>query len=268
MSKGVVKRWLGSLRLGQDPCLADWLVGLSHDSPFEPPQDKVVPGGASPSLAAVPSLLSLVNDPDREVRLRVVAALGELGGELRRVLPGLRAALKEVTRNDGDPGVRAEAVRALLRTGPQPATEIDGLVEALQSDVDVVRFHAAIALGNRGPESRPAVPALIHASLWDEEPAVRVEAARALWEIDPDTKGPLVLHVLTKALDEANELICWIAADCLGQMGPLAREAVPALRRALQRDFRMSLLKTGVLLSLERIEPPSTPATGRDGAHD
>ena len=243
-------------RLVQDPPLADWLVALSHDSPFERPQASRARGGASPPLAAAPSLLSLMKDSDGDVRRRAVAALGNLGEEVRRVLPALCAALKEAALNDGDDGVRAEAVRALLRAGSQPATEVGALADAPHSDIDVVRFHAAIALGDLGPAGRPAVPALIHASLWDEEPAVRVEAAMALWKIDD--KGPLVLHVLIKALDDANELICWIAAECLGQMGPAARDALPALRRALQRDFRISLIKTGVILALERIDPQVT----------
>src|SRR5262249_1347882 len=105
---------------------------------------------------------------------------------------------------------------------------------------------------------RPAVPALIHASLWDEEPAVRLGAAVALWKIDH--KGPLVLDVLIRALGDANELICWIAAECLGQMGSAAREAVPVLRQALGRDFRVSLIKTGVRLALEHIEPRTPPS--------
>ena len=40
-----------------------------------------------------------------------------------------------------------------------------------------------------------------------------------------------------------------------GAVGPAAREAIPALRQALQRDFRLSLIKTGVRLAIERIDP-------------
>src|SRR5262249_16989937 len=158
----------------------------------------------------------LLEDADRDIRLRAVTALGDLAGEVRRMLPALRAALGEAALHDGDEGVRAEAVRALLRAGPQPAPDIPGLVDALHRQVDVVRFHAAIALGDFGPDGRGAVPALIHATLWDEDPAVRVGAATALWKID--RRGPLVIYVLTEALRDPNELICWIAAEGLGQM--------------------------------------------------
>jgi HEAT repeat protein len=136
---------------------------------------------------------------------------------------------------------------------PQPAGQVDALVAALRSKLDIVRFHTVISLGDLGSEGRPASAALIHTSLWDADPAVRVEAAMALWKID--RKLPLVLHVLVKALDDANELICWIAAERLGQLGPTAGEAIPALRQALQRDFQVSLIKKAVLLALERIDP-------------
>ena len=76
----------------------------------------------------------------------------------------------------------------------------------------------------------------------------------ALWKID-DRRVALVLHVLTSALIDANELICWIAAECLAQMGPAAREAVPALRQALRRNYRLSAVPAGVRLALERIDP-------------
>src|SRR5262249_5970492 len=176
-------------------------------------------------------------------------------------LPALRAALGEAALHDGDDGVRAEAVRALLRAGPQPGTEVGALIDALHNEVDVVRFHAAIALGDFGSAGRPAVPALIHASLWDEEPAVRLGAAMALWKID-DHRDPLALHVLTGALGDANELICWVAAEWLGQMGPAAREAVPALRQALRRGYRLSLVTTSVRLALERIDPQAPAGAG------
>jgi HEAT repeat protein len=244
----------------QGLALADWLVALSHDSPFEGPNGAGGAGaGPSPPLTAVPSLLFLLQDTSREARLRAVEALGGLAWEARRLLPTLCTALEDAALHDGDDGVRAAAVRAFLRAGPQPATEVGPLIDALHSELDVVRFHAAITLGDFGPRGRAAVPALIHASLWDEEPAVRLGAATALWKIDG--KGPLALNVLTEALGSDNELLCWVAAECLGQMGRAAREAAPALRQALRREFRLSLIRAGVKLALERIDPQA--ATGQ-----
>jgi HEAT repeat protein len=235
-------------------------VALSHDSPFEGPQAPAGRAGAPPRLSAVPSLLFLLEDSDPKVRLQVVTALGDLAEAVRQVLPALRAALGEAALHDGDDGVRAEAARALLRAGPQPATEIPALVDALHSPVDVVRFHAALALGGSRRDGLPAVPDLIHASLWDVASAVRLGAAVALWKIGRE--GPLVLEVLTEALGDADELVCWLAAECLGQMGPEARGAVLTLRQALRRDFRLALVRTGVGLALERIEPQAAAGAG------
>ena len=69
----------GSL-LPQHPPLADWLEALSHDSPFERGQNPSIWDQAAPRLALVPILISLLKDPDREVRVRVLTALGSFGG--------------------------------------------------------------------------------------------------------------------------------------------------------------------------------------------
>jgi HEAT repeat protein len=242
-----------------DPPLVNWLVALSHDSPLEAHAPDAR-RGTSPPLTAVPSLLSLLKDPDRNVRRRTALAAGNLAREVRWVLPALRTALEDVALHDADDSVRSEAVEALLQAGPQPATEVAALEDALHSALDVVRFHAALALGDLGPVARSAVPALIHVCSWDEELSVRVGAAMALWKID-ERRVSLVLHVLTEALANENELICRVAAENLAQMGSEASEAVPALREALRRSYRHSIVPTSVRLALDRIEAQTRPIT-------
>src|SRR5262249_37594706 len=163
---------------------------------------------AVPPLSAVPSLFSFLKDSEPGIRLQAVAAVGNLGEVVHRILPMLRVALRERALEDVDESVRTAAVHAILQIGPQPATEVCGLIDSLQDKIELVRFHAAVALGNLGYAARSAVPALIHTALRDEEPAVRLEAAMALWKID--RKGPLVVPALIKALANENELICWI----------------------------------------------------------
>ena len=244
-------------RLPQHRPLVDWLEALGHDSPFERGQAQSIWNQAAPRLGLAPILISLLKDPDRNVRVRVLKALGTLGGQAHQVMPVLRAALKETALKDDDESVRSQAAHALLQVGPEPDSEVAGLIDSLQNELEVLRFHAAVALGELGPDGRPALSPLIHAALWDEDPAVRVEAAVALWKIDRN-KGPLVIPALVKALANDNELICWIAADYLGQIGPEAREAVPALRQALRRPFKVGLIRKGIALALQRIEGQTT----------
>ena len=250
---------LQAARLPQHRPLVDWLEALGHDSPFERGQDPSIWNQAAPRLALAPILISLLKDPDRNVRVRVLKALGTLGGQAHQVMPVLRAALKETALKDDDESVRSQAAHALLQVGPESDSEVAGLSDSLQNELPLVRFHAAVALGDLGLDGRPAVSPLIHAALWDEDPAVRVEAAVALWKIDRN-KGPLVIPALVKALANDNELICWIAADYLGQIGPEAREAVPALRQALRRPFKVGLIRKGIALALQRIDGQTTAA--------
>jgi HEAT repeat protein len=154
--------------------------------------------------------------------------------------------------------VRTHAARAFLQAGPEPASSVPGLVDSLQDELDLVRFHAAVALGDLGREARAAVPALIHLHQWDSDPAVRVEAAIALWKIDH--KSAIAIPALIKGLAEENEFICWMAADCLGRIGPEAEEAIPALEQALERKFRLAVVRRGIRAALERIGPMANEA--------
>src|SRR5437879_1970727 len=76
------------------PPLAEWLEALSHDGPFER-EDASILDEPAPRLALAPVLISLLKDHDPNVRIRVITALGNLGAQAHRVLPVLRAALKD-----------------------------------------------------------------------------------------------------------------------------------------------------------------------------
>jgi HEAT repeat protein len=237
----------------QEPPVTDWLEALGHGGPFERlPTAMAWNRAGLPLIGAVRRLIPCLKDADAEVRKHAVRALGNLGGQAHWILGALRAALRTTALTDDDDDVRNLARRAVLTAGPRPDTEVAALVDSLHDSLGVVRFHAAIALGDLGRTARAALPALIHASLWDEDPAVRIEAAIALWKIDRKT-APRVIPTLIEALDNANELLCWIAADFLGEIGSEAREAVPALQKALQRRFKIQLVRRGIMLALERI---------------
>lgn len=159
--------------------------------------------GAARTRAAVPDLVHLLSDPEREVRIAAARALGQIRAPEaalplleratgpRSVPPGvLSAAVLAI-------GVGAhEALAAVLRTGNDEqraaAVEIAGLTRAvgtvdilvglLHEDHDLlVRLRSARALGRIA--AAPALAALL-AAVGDDQPrALQVVGARALGDL-------------------------------------------------------------------------------------
>jgi HEAT repeat protein len=187
-----------------------------------------------------------------EVRASAVQALGTLNRRAREILIPIRTALKRAALWDEDEKVRALAVEALTQAGDWSRPEIAELVQALNDPDAATRFSAAQALGEGGDESQSAVGLLLQKALRDPDGGVRLEAAMALYKIDRHAEK--ILPMLIKALQDADEVRRWIAADCLGEIGPAAREAVPALHALLQQQFKSPLIRASVALALEKIE--------------
>jgi len=129
--------------------------------------------------------------------------------------------------------------------GPDLQVEVQALIGALRDSDATARRRAAQALGECGPAGREAVGPLITA-LSDPDFWVSETAALALRKITgaPDPAGirrrapeeagatpPAVIRLLKAIQDPASR---WMAVVALGQMGPSAHEAIPALIEALE----------------------------------
>lgn len=232
--------------------LGQWLEGL-QDRPLEKDGEDVWPAIGQGIKAAVQQLTRMAGNPNVEVRRQGVRALRELGEQLQWVVPALERCLKEVALDEQDPGVRTEAIEALSQhLGPHAGLQPGTLIEALREEVPAVRLGAARALAELGPRGYPALPPLIHAAHWDPDPAVRVHAAVAIWKIDH--RDRIAVPVLIRALGEPDECLRWVAADCLGDMGADAADALPALRVARSGTYRTPLVREALRLAQERIE--------------
>jgi HEAT repeat protein len=107
------------------------------------------------------------------------------------------------------------------------------------------REKAIEALGAMGPEAVAAVPyilqAVAHAYELDDFvddrdiPGIPSAARSALARIGPDA-----LKYLIDGLSQGDDLVRLIAAESLGDIGPPARDAIPALMEALKRDGSMN----------------------------
>jgi HEAT repeat protein len=115
------------------------------------------------------------------------------------------------------------------------------LIELLQPE-GKNRSLAADVLGEIGSAARDAVPALracLNESRSFHSTWVKLQAARAIWRIDRSADGSLpVLIGLLRDPGKVGALVATQAAEALGEMGEVAREAIPVLRAALAEDVR------------------------------
>lgn len=96
---------------------------------------------ASSGVAAIPDLVEVASDADREVRLAAIQALGQISD--RQAIPALAAALR-----DSDSEVREAVVSALQQIGEAQA--IGPLTVAMRDSHGGVRWRAAKALAALG----------------------------------------------------------------------------------------------------------------------
>jgi hypothetical protein len=166
----------------------------------------------------MPRLIGLLKDSNRIVRLFSAGALGNIGPRASNAVPALISAL-----NDND-------------RGPTPASRV------------YARAWAAIALGRIGPAAASAVPAL-QTLLNDPDGDLRWKAALAISQIDSNADA--VIPVMIRQLPTSHEK--WGMVVTLGRMGPLAKDAVPALEQEL--DGADAHLRTEITNAISRIDP-------------
>ncbi len=223
--------------------------------------DHLSPSGASATADAVRRSDLLPRTDAAPELLRRAFAKGVPGGSIvlawlasdGQPLPpgGARPLVSALSAADAP--TRLAAAWALARAGVQAAPARDALAIALRRDPSTgVRGASAAALGALGPAARPAVPELF-AALDDASEAVRHDVAVALVRLP---LGPEDIERLLGALGSRDDYVSAFAAWTLGNMGARAREAVPALARALTRE------KTDAVVSgaLARIGPAAGQA--------
>ncbi len=178
---------------------------------------------------AVPKLVDIL-EKHQELRVEVAYTLGQMG-------PAAAAATDALAKliTDEDLHVAAEAIIALGKIGPAAQSAVPALSAALKQE-DEKNSHAIVfALGNIGPAASAAEPLLLQA-MQDSDKALAAIAARSLVEIQPEASRtqsaakavPVLVSCLSDPLPETRKA----AAESLAALGPLAREARPALEKA------------------------------------
>ena len=190
----------------------------------------------------VKALIGMIRREDPEIRWRAVNALGSIGPEASAAIPALLALLDDKAEaHCGSVPVQIcpYAARALGRIGSDSAVAAPKIAAMLSSESPELRLAAAEALGDLGPVARDFAP-LLKARLKDDDQYVRAHAAIALSRIgEVDTSS---VPQLVEALEIEQFGLWWgepryWAAEALGNFGPAAKEAIPALEKALKRPL-------------------------------
>jgi HEAT repeat protein len=175
---------------------------------------------------AVPKLIAALKF--EHLRGRVAYILGQIGPAAAPATEALAGLI-----DDNRPRVSAEAVLALAKIGPGAKAAVPALLKSFQKGDDANNHAIAYALGKIGPDAAAAQPAL-EAALKGGDDSLALVSAWALGKINPgsaDVAGrtiPVLIVGLTAPLPQSRQA----AAEALGNLGPLAKEAVPALEKA------------------------------------
>jgi HEAT repeat protein len=222
----------------------------------------VIAGMGDAAAPAVPALAELLRSKDGATQVKVLSALTRIGP------PAAPAAAQVAALLPQDDGVAGVALGALAAMRGEAKVVVPALARFLRDrPASSHREEAVELLGEYGADAREAVP-LLAAGLRDQAPGYRWNCAAALARVDPEKARaalPLLrelarqrfrylepyvalyridpedetrpLEVLQAALQSADtEALRGAAARRLGELGPAAKEAGPALTRALRDE--------------------------------
>jgi HEAT repeat protein len=202
------------------------------------------------SKDAVPDLIPYLNDTDDDVY--VYSALCNMGPAAKDAIPAIRQyVLKKLAAKETGKDTTTSGLYSLSELGPDA---VPLLIEMLDVHGGYGRMVAIGCLEELGPKAIKAAPALVKL-LKHDDAETRYRAAKVLWKLD---KNPAVVPALVGLLAaEANivdDIPAWrhskdlksnFAADAakmLGEIGPDAKEALPALRKVVAIGIPASVL--------------------------
>jgi HEAT repeat protein len=155
-----------------------------------------------------------------------------------------------------------QSVQRRLLQNPQDRQALSVILNLLEDKDTVARANAATILGDLGEKIGPsikerAIPSLVGA-LDKDNAFVKKSAACALGKFGPLAKD--AVPVLKKNLTPSDSDVAWCAAEALGAIGELAREAVPDLLKVIkdsqsQYSFDRTNISEFALKALGEIGP-------------
>ena len=210
---------------------------------------------AATGKAAVPALVKTLDSSNATTRAAAAYALNEMGTEAKAATPTLLEVIK-----DDDELVRALALSALTQVGVESDILLNVLVASIQNESGLVQDVAAESLVNIGGDAVPALGKLLKNDAVDD--LTKATVAKLIGNINKaDEVGSDTAHsivpILAETLEDDDSNVRIAAAEALGDFGPLADVAIPALSRSLSGADKN--LTQSVISSLLKIGDQATP---------
>ncbi|HEV3446269.1 MAG TPA: hypothetical protein VG099_16620, partial [Gemmataceae bacterium] len=215
-------------------------------------------GGA----AAVPVLCEIAQSPDDKLRYEALLALSVMGPEAKAAAPTLESAIKR----EKESSKFLLASDTLARLDPAVATPVLSAVLGDKEDEGSRRSWALATLLKHAPEAQAALPALKQlVQDKDDSVQLRVQALLLLWRLKQPA-APLVSELCITASDPKG-LAGVQSLEALGDMGPDAATAVPALLKLLEKPGLAAVgtrwgpaHQAAIVRTLGKIGPAAAPA--------
>ncbi|MEM7233833.1 MAG: HEAT repeat domain-containing protein, partial [Planctomycetota bacterium] len=196
----------------------------------------------------VQGLISRLKDENEDVRERAASTLGQFGTRASFAAGSLAEAVF-----DESPDVRARAAYALGKVGPAARVAVVALSKALEDEEPSVRMSAVSALASIGSIAKEAVPAL-SVAVADSSSIVREGAVKALRAMERSA----AFSALVAAMASESATVAQHARVMLFERPPGA-DSVPSLVEILeQSEFAHSRKEAARVLS--RIGPAAKAA--------
>ena len=212
-------RWIGEFP-GDDPEMLPVLISLADDADEQTRAGIASDLGRMPAEGkAIPTLIRMLDDSSVEVRLSALRSLRKFGPKSAAALPKVRELF-----HDALPTVQMHAALTAIRIGEASPEALAMVRDGLKSPMFQVRQLAAHGLMDRVTNDEGIFDNLVDRSQNETDPSTRFYSIHALKWFGKKAVGPLA-----KLLDEAADSPRTDAIRTLGEMGPDAKDAIPAL---------------------------------------
>ncbi|WP_169978684.1 HEAT repeat domain-containing protein [Tautonia rosea] len=189
-----------------------WIAGLNDPNVEVRRASAIAIREADPEtrLVALPAMINvLMEEKDGQVRLPVFDAVTDLGPDAAPAVPALLHAL-HTPFGDRRMEQTHQDFRAALALASVGKAAVEGLRETLSDRRENVRAEAVMALGRIGPDASAAIADLI-ALLGDPSDRIGHEVSVALGSIGPEAVGPLIA-----AAEHADTVVRARSVEALG----------------------------------------------------